>query len=60
MAQGSSASSYMASGQNATYQVGGGDTLSDIVNSLANVAKSVSSIISAAGPTVKPKKAGFI
>jgi hypothetical protein len=60
MAQGSSAGSFMASGQNASYQVGGGDTLSDLVNSLANVAKSVSSIISSVGPISKPKKAGFI
>ena len=52
MAQGSSAGSYMASSQNASYNVGGGDTLSDIVSSLANVAKSVGSILNAVVPSV--------
>lgn len=52
MAQGSSASSFMASGQNASYNVGGGDTVTDIVNSLANVAKSVGTILNALVPNV--------
>lgn len=52
MAQGSSAGSFMASGLNASYNVGGGDTLSDIVNALANVARSVGSIINAVSPNV--------
>ena len=52
MAQGSSAGSFAASSQNASYNVGGGDTLSDIVNALANVAKSVGSIINAVTPHV--------
>lgn len=52
MAQGSSAGSYMASSQNASYNVGGGDTLSDIVNALANVAKGIGSIANAFMPNV--------